>query len=725
MRKQQIKLLERGNKHNLTDKQMAFLSREDLTIKELETVFRYFLWQKAKADPDMIVHETEKCISYLQQNKEKIESKDDYETLLNIFLPFDDYLSEQQKKNIFKMYLFVKCHTEQSIRNYDLYDILTSYNFMIKNCFLTWHISLWIRLALNGNNAVKLLPLKFSQYPCLMDNYLHHGKGSLFYYLAENGLVDEFKPDEKVLLKLYDTTTHSFKFQHDKFGDYFSIDYDQWGHSRYVINSLIMAEFYPLITRIKDFCNSHDIKPLNGERGLFGTFSKSWLNNPSDQDKIQSCYDILGQGFRTNMKSYRLSVTINNSFFVSIRYSAYKVICVDACYEKKWRAESIFRDYNFTVFPDGRLFQKFKETNKYYPLSMWKFMQFSNSSQILNGFMNLVLDYHASQNPLYNDVFRDFSETKAVMPLSFNEIRHYRSRKELLLKKYKIPADLHIKWNKKNLNLSYLLIKTYRIVNPGKSQQMLLQEENQDISFITKGNYSGRASERPFEYVKQFLIKRIYEHNQQDVSLIKEKYRKELADEVSTEILPDEYEQWIEERVSDELNIERTVEDYVSMCRQSKIKIRLDICTKNQLEKLHDKIVDTPEYYRDKTGPVKVPKDSKFLALRDILPPEFEWIKTRKRLILETELQHHCVWSYASQISADSCAIYSFTDKRADYSNDGMPRRYTIEFRQSKIGLYYVEQVQGKYDRANANGMKEYIQSLLDHYISVNKKYSA
>lgn len=72
------------------------------------------------------------------------------------------------------------------------------------------------------------------------------------------------------------------------------------------------------------------------------------------------------------------------------------------------------------------------------------------------------------------------------------------------------------------------------------------------------------------------------------------------------------------------------------------------------------------------TPVVKITKETKFKLLRKILPPEFEWIKTRKRLIEETVMQHHCVWSYADKINKDKCQIYSYVDE------DG--KRYTLEF---------------------------------------------
>ena len=154
-----------------------------------------------------------------------------------------------------------------------------------------------------------------------------------------------------------------------------------------------------------------------------------------------------------------------------------------------------------------------------------------------------------------------------------------------------------------------------------------------------------------------------------------------------------------------------TAEDYINMCFLIKQKVRLDIASGNQLDNLHE---DTNRIDYDKeTTKVKVPEKSKFNKIRRMLPEEFEWIKTRKRLITETKLQHHCVWSYADKITKDECAIYSYTDLDGKYSYDGIPRRYTIEICINRQGKYYVAQTHGRYDRVNSSKMKEYVESLL------------
>lgn len=87
------------------------------------------------------------------------------------------------------------------------------------------------------------------------------------------------------------------------------------------------------------------------------------------------------------------------------------------------------------------------------------------------------------------------------------------------------------------------------------------------------------------------------------------------------------------------------------------------------------------EYRSKHTPKIEIPKKSKFLELKKILPKEpFEWITTRRRIILEGEEMHHCVASYAERINRDTCAVYSFI-----YPEN--QKRYTIEFHANAGGI--------------------------------------
>lgn len=43
-----------------------------------------------------------------------------------------------------------------------------------------------------------------------------------------------------------------------------------------------------------------------------------------------------------------------------------------------------------------------------------------------------------------------------------------------------------------------------------------------------------------------------------------------------------------------------------------------------------------------------------------------------------------------------------------------IPRRYTIEFCLNTKGLYYIEQIQGRYNREQTTKMKSYVQEIIN-----------
>lgn len=632
------------------------------------------------------------------------------------------------------MYCYLSIHNNLS----DYWESVTlfrSYVFMLYRNFSAYHINTILRPMISDKGRRCSLSYKFKYYPCLMDDYLHNGKDSFLYYLAvENSYLPSFRPDEKTFDKLYDYNAHKFTFLNKEFSDYFMKKENSY-ESSYVVNMAYlkekMMEKYPIINLTGNFCRENGLKPYGVREGIFTTWQTWQLMDPQKEERLKESYKILGQGFTTDIKAFYLGITISSNFFVTVTYREYKSIYAGANVnnENGWKVvKNACFIITFLISPDGRLFQKVGKNQRYVPLKMKSFAELYMLQNICGSFMGLLLAYHADKNPFYREVIKDFISTHPAMPLTFNEAADYHNRAELIRNKYKTSLLLPVKWNKQNLNLSYLIIKACNIVEPGKSRQILIQQK--DMSPVDEGNYDRRAVYRSYEYVTQLLTRKILEYEKKALpnkDELEQKYRNEIVEEVKTDLLADEYEKWIQERVVTEYNsitynsIALTVKDYVSMCRQSQNKIRLDIRSLKQLEKVHGRIARDPNNYRKITQEVNVPKDSRFLRLRHILPPEFEWIKTRKRLILETELQHHCVWSYAPKITKDLCAIYSFTDTRAEHTIDGVPKRYTIEFMQRQDGSYYVVQVQGKYDAVNAYGMREYIQSLLMLYISESK----
>lgn len=743
LRKQQKKLLIKAKKLNMNVAQIDILAREDLTIYELQTVMDYFKYQPKEMNKDFLASETKKYIEFLKEKKGKIGNINNYKILFSSFMPSyftlininkDILLGTRKKFRIYKMYMFFIKHMmnrEITDDNFFKY-IFINYVFMLYMNFSIWHTNTVLRSIFSNKDKEVRYRLIFKIYPCIMDDFLYNGRNSIFYYIAiETNIIEQFESDPKVLEELYNYDCHHFPFKKEEFHDYFIYSDNNMRYSYgYVLNEPYFREKqlkqYPIVGLIGDFCKKSILEPCDKENGIFTTWNICRLMEPKVENKIRECYKILGQGFSTDAATFYFSVSININGFVTVKYCEYKAIKISESYDAGW--DVIYpaaKKISFVVSPDGKLYRKSVKSGKYYPIGMKDFIYLYKNPNLKSlEFMDLILDYNIQKNVFYREVVCDYMETKATMPLNFNEIADYHNRADLILKKYKTASYMNIKWNKQNLNLSYLLIKAYNIVDPYKSRQILLQQKK--LSPVTNGVYSGKACNRPYEYVKQLLLKRILDSETRRISKkdrenIEKKYRAEIIGEIHTDILSDEYNQWINKKIERELglnghSISRTIDDYISMCRQAKIKIRLDICSVKQLDRLHERIGSYGADYREITKDVVVPDKSKFLPLREILPEEFEWITTRKRLILETELQNHCVWSYAEKITDDVCAIYSFTDKRAEYGKDGKPKRYTIEFR-IKNGVYYVEQVQGKNNKVNADGMREYIQSLLVQYI--------
>ena len=91
-------------------------------------------------------------------------------------------------------------------------------------------------------------------------------------------------------------------------------------------------------------------------------------------------------------------------------------------------------------------------------------------------------------------------------------------------------------------------------------------------------------------------------------------------------------------------------------------------------------------------------------------------IREVKRLINESIMMHHCVWSYYDRIQNDICAIYSYMDETGEFdvSKQNTPKRYTIEFVfNPRINTYEIRQIQTAYDRYGGELLREHILSIL------------
>lgn len=151
-------------------------------------------------------------------------------------------------------------------------------------------------------------------------------------------------------------------------------------------------------------------------------------------------------------------------------------------------------------------------------------------------------------------------------------------------------------------------------------------------------------------------------------------------------------------------DLRETVNDYINITYHLlHQKIKLTFQSWKKLDEAHEEA--WVEYTAKHTPTIKIPKKSKFNELRKMLPSDFEWIRTKKRIIEEGYNMHHCVATYAPDVNRDKCAIYSFVD-----STSG--NRYTIEFHVSR-GKFYMNQIHGIWNCAAPDEIRNYVKSFL------------
>lgn len=230
---------------------------------------------------------------------------------------------------------------------------------------------------------------------------------------------------------------------------------------------------------------------------------------------------------------------------------------------------------------------------------------------------------------IFRDLYNDFLQSDGLLlPLLITETAQYRTKQELFDKHYHMPISG--KWNKKNSNLTYLILKLRprltdealaramqcknapKIKKVGKKRYIMTYILYEALYGISAGNYHGDG----------LLSDALYEEYQGK----------------KIKLLP-------ENQTINEHNARQVIQ-------------------------------------KSKTVKFKIKKNTKFKELIDNMPENYELIKTSKRLASEGIMQKNCVASYDHKINSDNCMIYSVVFENI---------RYTVEIIQVN-GNYEVAQ---------------------------------
>lgn len=726
MRKGQIVILNEAQQYELNDNIISILKREDLTLKQLNDIVNYCYAQ----------------IYIYNQNQDDI-----YNEVLRIVenkwisgftLPYglcgkDTLLNSSKKRNIFKLYDYLnigKYRKENPSKCADMYNLYNLYVELLYNDIQFKHIKSLYRLykkdktILNCFNNYRLPNINNSNivfYTHFLEYIINElDKGETFHnYVFSNRMTEQvFNKNcenidlNKMLFEYFLSLTSNIELPYDEtnFDKYFIKE-----NGVYYLNfEKIVVEKYPPIT--KAVLKSFDFKLL---RNSYSYYNNIIQMNEDIFDKYKQL--VMDNGITVtlnNIKSISTKIVIKTNGTINIYIREYKGNTILSSGKLQTYDETKSNKNDIVIFPNGDIYKKTKN-EKLVPISFKELYALRNLNNDTKKLVDCIISEVSKMTPIFKDISRDFEITN-LFPIKFNDLYKYHTKNELMKDMYGLAKDLPINYNKININLSYLIVKSYNYVND-RSKKILIQLKDKDNSIlklvnrcITKSWQRLTYKRKVFFFLQSIIIYTINEKT--DWGKTKKKYIEENLNFIAENILDAEFYEF-EENCADDMVIQ--VGDYVNMCIYSnkRVKPKVDLSISN-IHTLIEKHNDVSWLSRKSgTKPVKVPKDSIFNDLRKILPKEFEWIKNRKRLILETELQHHCVWSYADKISSDMCAIYSYVDKDGSKSlcNDGKPKRYTIEFNFNKQdGTYYVVQVQGKYNAVNSSDVQNYIYKILN-----------
>ena len=266
-------------------------------------------------------------------------------------------------------------------------------------------------------------------------------------------------------------------------------------------------------------------------------------------------------------------------------------------------------------------------------------------------------------------------------PISFNEISGKHTIEEVMLEKYAGKELIRkIKFNKTDLAVGYMIYKTYNRVNEASKAILLDIKNHTDMLFKIHDDYYN---------CKGWYDEQVF-----------------LTDVLCMHIIQYESKTSPDFDIAD-VDVHISILDYIIICRKAKDKVNLRFRSYKKLIEAHDEMCIK---YQNKFVPdIAIPASSRFMKLRTMLPTdEFEWITTKRRILKEAAMMHHCVASYAKKINKDKCAIYSYVEPESG-------ERYTIEFekRRGKTDRYKIVQICGVCNASCSEKTKEYVNSFL------------
>lgn len=411
----------------------------------------------------------------------------------------------------------------------------------------------------------------------------------------------------------------------------------------------------------------------NCSEDCFNAWKKQEFTLPEEKKQALENLDIK-EMIAIEFPVYYKRIRINNNTTITIKFEKYAETQIEWNEEDEkysyYMANRVSNNELLYFLNTNRLYYKYnckynKDNKKLIPLTIRNLCYLKNTFK--ETFIELIspwLEKQAKTSKVYLDIIRLINSTdiipeKAIPPIPLVECDGKNTLQELIEAHYKNGSILN--WNKTGLQLGYAYYKLRNIVD--SNSQGILWQGLQKYYMLWDGMNDN--------FVLATILKdRLSNYSGKDESIIT---------------------------------------DYFKICKKTHRKAKLTFRSMKKLEEAHNEvaIIQRNKY----TPKIIIPRNTKFRELQKILPQdEFEWIKSKKRIVREGVEMHHCVTSYADLVNRDHCAIYSFIRK----SNNN---RYTIEFAKNEENKYYIKQMQSRYNRWYVQEDYDYVKNIIQKAI--------
>lgn len=414
---------------------------------------------------------------------------------------------------------------------------------------------------------------------------------------------------------------------------------------------------------------SHEIKKLTDNENIM--MDGSFLLN-GNFDIIQI---VLICKYDNVQKRHVYNVKIEYNMMCRIKWDTY-YNCFD------YEGSRFFSIIHINNYYDALVLHKYDKRQFWSELKLNDLPRFiSVEAQPLEKLWWIIAVKLAKKNWFFKDLLNDFEKYSGKyipcyemlweIPVSFKNTIEFNSSKEFLAKYGKVTKSMRklpipIAFNIMKCNINYEPIINHCVENMWLSMYFLY-ERFLKIKFLKEKNRK--------DIVSIALIQSMYADSLEYYSKIfkrTHKYREKYINYQSSDDC---------ELVPDIFNMLNTLKEPVNFRK---------MLNENRAWKYHNELVKKINLKKAESIPDRNLKiHNNYDRLLKSLCNKYELIDTEKRLYLEGQRQHNCVYSYLDYIERGDCIIFSYVD-----SNN---KRFTIEFyiRDEK---YYINQLSGKYN---------------------------